>query len=346
MAGDGARRWGTSCSPVRHHAAGHGPQQHATNTFTTVTATAVTPQIPVPLVLTDSPDSFHVRSDVAASRCGFQRLRVNFILVLMLGVMASFHAYFVFPISENVGSINNVLNGASLGASERKGNREPGGLFWAPLSHAVLLELASAPPVPARRRAAPVSRLPEDLPLGTPGRLRPSGARGPGRAPVGQLHPWLFQRRADDDGRGARRSPSGRTRVGRKTTVASGTFFGRGRFCCLFFFWGGAAFFLPCFWVIGQHRFAPLLSPNVGVGGLLTDLRKPRLKTIESHKSPPRQVRLERTRIRISTGGYASSPGMSDTKRLPDRSVTPGGPPQRPGPNSGGWTPTPRSSWS
>eukprot|EP00913_Durusdinium_trenchii_P034672 g32435.t1 len=84
---------------------------HATNTFTTVTATAVTPQIPVPLVLTDSPDSFHVRSDVAASRCGFQRLRVNFILVLMLGVMASFHAYFVFPISENVGSINNVLNG-------------------------------------------------------------------------------------------------------------------------------------------------------------------------------------------------------------------------------------------
>ncbi|CAK9102995.1 Uncharacterized protein SCF082_LOCUS48123 [Durusdinium trenchii] len=36
---------------------------------------------------------------------------VNFILVLMLGVMASFHAYFVFPISENVGSINNVLNG-------------------------------------------------------------------------------------------------------------------------------------------------------------------------------------------------------------------------------------------
>ncbi|CAK9097658.1 unnamed protein product [Durusdinium trenchii] len=36
---------------------------------------------------------------------------INFVMVLMVGILASFHAYSVFPIAENSGSFANVLNG-------------------------------------------------------------------------------------------------------------------------------------------------------------------------------------------------------------------------------------------
>lgn len=39
------------------------------------------------------------------------RARINFLFILFIIVMGSFHAYFVFPIKENTGKFDNIFNG-------------------------------------------------------------------------------------------------------------------------------------------------------------------------------------------------------------------------------------------